>query len=63
MLITGFDKSTGMVTVVDSINGEESYRIKTVNDIYEKQNYQAIVIVSEDELNSWLDGNFEASYM
>ena len=63
MLITGFDKSTGTVTVVDSINGEESYRIKTVNDIYEKQNYQAIVIVSEDELNSWLDGNFEASYM
>ena len=63
VLITGFDKSTGMVTVVDSINGEESYRIKTVNDIYEKQNYQAIVIVSEDELNSWLDGNLDASYM
>ena len=63
MLITGFDKSTGMVTVVDSINGEETYKIKTVNDIYEKQNYQAIVVVSEDELNSWLDGNLDASYM
>lgn len=56
VLITGFDSDEGIVYVADSINGACYYSIDIVKDIYEKQNKQAFVMISQEELDKWIQG-------
>lgn len=54
VLITGFDKDNEIVYVADSINGNCYYSIERVKEIFLKQNSQAFVMISQDELNHWI---------
>lgn len=51
VLITGFDRNDGIVYVADSINGSCYYSIEQVKAIFEAQNKQAFVMISQEELD------------
>ncbi|MDO5426491.1 MAG: hypothetical protein Q4F54_01565 [Coriobacteriia bacterium] len=50
-MLTGFDRENEIVYVADSINGDVYYSIETVRNIFEQQNSQAFVIISQEELD------------
>ena len=51
VLLTGFDRENGIVYIADSINGDVYYNIETVRNIFEQQNSQAFVMISQEELD------------
>lgn len=51
VVLTGFDRASGTVYVCDSIYGNVSYPISRVNSIFSKQACQAVVIISQPELD------------
>lgn len=54
VLLEGFDRNSDTVYIADSISGHCKYKLNTVKKIYEEQNYQAIVLISQEEINSWI---------
>lgn len=61
VLLTGFDRASGTVYICDSIYGNVSYPISRVINIYNMQQAQAVVIISQEELDLWIQG-IDASY-
>ena len=56
VLLTGFDRENGIVYIADSIDGECYYSIDQIKEIYEAQNRQAFVMISQEELDKWISG-------
>ena len=51
VLLTGFDRAAGIVSLADSIYGNVSYPISRVASIYSQQSSQAVVLISQAELD------------
>lgn len=56
VLITGFDRDKSIVYIADSINGNVSYPISQAERIFKQQNSQAFIVVNQEELDKWTQG-------
>lgn len=61
VVLSGFDRAQGIVYIADSIVGNVSYSIDRVKEIYKKNTSQALVLISDKELELWGQG-IDASY-